>query len=85
MDTIGPVIGDVRSDACSVTESGNGTGDRMIKAVDAVHEDAYRPLDLMLMAHEGIADDGLPEFLMARSLFDHPPVTVGHDEDHGFA
>ena len=85
MDTIGPVVSDVRSDACTVTQTGNSTGGRVVQAVDAVDEETNRLLDLMLMTHEGIADDGLPQFLMTRSLFDHPPVTIGHDEDHGFA
>ena len=85
MDTIGPVVSNVRSDACTVTESGDGTGGRVIQAVYAVDEEADRFLDLMLMTHEGIADDGLPQFLMTRPLFDDPPVTIGHNEDHGFA
>ena len=85
MDPIGSVIGDIGGDACPVTESGDGTGNRVIETVNAVDEKAHGALDLMLMAHEGIADDGLPEFLVARSLFDHPAVTIGHNEDHGFA
>ena len=85
VDPIGSVIGDIGGDACPVTESGDGTGNRMIETVDAVDEDTDGALDEVLMTHEGIADDGLPEFLMARSLFDHPAVTIGHDEDHGLA
>ena len=83
VDTIGTVIGDIGRDACTVTQPRNGTGNRMIKAIDAIHQHTHRPLDLMLVTHEGIADDGLPQFLMTRPLFDHPPVTIGHDEDHG--
>ena len=85
MDTIGPVVSDVRRDASTVTESGDKTGNRVVKGVNAIDEETNRLLDLMLMTHEGIADDGLPQFLMTRSLFDDPPVTIGHNEDHGFA
>ena len=85
MDTIRPVVSDVRRDACTVTQTGDGTGGRVVEGVYAVDEETDRFLDLMLMTHEGIADDGLPQFLMTRSLFDDPPVTIGHNEDHGFA
>lgn len=84
-DTIRSVVSDVRRDTSTVTESGDRTGNRVVEGVDAIDEETDRFLDLMLMTHEGIADDGLPQFLMTRSLFDDPPVTIGHNEDHGFA